>query len=57
MGNFDTTKTDDTLRNLFVPKDPETAPNNSKISEEKILEYLRGKTMQDVLELLAKSQR
>ena len=40
MGNFDTTKTDDTLINLFVPKEPEATPNNSEISEEKILEYL-----------------
>lgn len=57
LGNFDTAKTDDTLRSLFTKKEEQSPSVSGNIDEGQVLEYLRGKTIQEVFELLNKAQK
>lgn len=56
MGNFDTAKTDATLRSLFAEKEPVKVDPDAS-AEEQAISLLKGMTPEQIMKVLAEAQK
>lgn len=58
MGSFDTAKTDETLRNVFVKKKTSAAADDSnKSKEEQAIELLKGLSPEQIMAVISATSK